>query len=93
MHNNLSIICSLLFLVRADRRRWRKVISVGLFSFLAHCKVIVIHADGQTDVTKLVVAFRNFANAPYCTEYEIYTSSSEIDTDFSKERCVLMFVS
>ena len=22
------------------------------------------HADGQTDMTKLTVAFRNFANAP-----------------------------
>jgi hypothetical protein len=22
------------------------------------------HADGQTDMTKLIVAFRNFANAP-----------------------------
>jgi len=22
------------------------------------------HADGQTDVTKLIVAFRNYANAP-----------------------------
>ena len=24
----------------------------------------LFHADGQTDVTKLIVAFRNFANAP-----------------------------
>jgi len=24
----------------------------------------LFHADGQTDMTKLVVAFRNFANAP-----------------------------
>jgi hypothetical protein len=22
------------------------------------------HSDGQTDITKLIVAFRNFANAP-----------------------------
>jgi len=24
----------------------------------------LFHADGQTDMTKLMVAFRNFANAP-----------------------------
>ena len=24
----------------------------------------LLHADGQTDMTKLIVAFRNFANAP-----------------------------
>jgi len=24
----------------------------------------MFHADGQTDMTKLIVAFRNFANAP-----------------------------
>jgi len=24
----------------------------------------MFHADGQTDVTKLIVAFRSFANAP-----------------------------
>jgi hypothetical protein len=23
-----------------------------------------IHADGRTDITKLIVVFRNFANAP-----------------------------
>jgi hypothetical protein len=26
--------------------------------------VELFHADGQTDMTKLTVAFRNFANAP-----------------------------
>ena len=24
----------------------------------------LLHADGQTDITKLIVAFRNFAKAP-----------------------------
>ena len=55
--------------------------------------MIIIPADGQTDVTKLTVAFRNFANAPFITENEIYTSSSESDTDFSKEKFVSMFMS
>jgi hypothetical protein len=26
--------------------------------------VALFHADGQTDITKLIDAFRNFANAP-----------------------------
>ena len=26
--------------------------------------VALFHADGQTDMTKLIDAFRNFANAP-----------------------------
>ena len=29
----------------------------------------VFHADGQTDMTKRVVAFRNFANAPKIMMY------------------------
>jgi hypothetical protein len=33
----------------------------------------MLHADGQqTDVTKLVVAFRNFANAPKTRNYIVY---------------------
>jgi len=24
----------------------------------------LLHADGRTDITKLIIAFRNFANAP-----------------------------
>jgi hypothetical protein len=27
----------------------------------------LFHADGRTDMTKLIVAFRNFANAIYCS--------------------------
>jgi hypothetical protein len=27
-------------------------------------RVDLFHADGRTDVTKIIVAFRNFANAP-----------------------------
>jgi hypothetical protein len=34
----------------------------------------VFHADGQTDLTKLIVAFRNFAKAPkhsfMCVTYQ-----------------------
>jgi len=41
------------------------------FSFSAHCNVIIIRTDGQTDVTKLIVAFRDFVNAPLSTGYEL----------------------
>ena len=36
-----------------------KILSVGARVFLADGQT-----DGQTDMTKLIVAFRNFANAP-----------------------------
>ena len=34
----------------------------------------MFHADGQTDMTKLIVVFRNFANAP--------KSEKEVRTDW-----------
>jgi hypothetical protein len=33
--------------------------------------VEIFHADVQTDLTKLIVAFRNFANAPKTIEQRI----------------------
>jgi hypothetical protein len=35
----------------------------------------LFHADGQTDMTKLMVAFRNFANAPKKTGQDIWTNT------------------
>jgi hypothetical protein len=29
----------------------------------------LFHADGQTDTTKIIFAFRNFANAPKKSDY------------------------
>jgi hypothetical protein len=37
-----------------------------------------MRTDGQTDMTKLTVAFRNFANAPKNHEYCIVHSSSRV---------------
>ena len=31
---------------------------------IRHVGAELFHADGRTDMTKLIVAFRNFANAP-----------------------------
>jgi hypothetical protein len=96
MRSNWSIICSLLivnFISGTCRSKTVKKSNLcPPFAFLAHCKVIIIPADGKTDVTKLIVAFRKFANARYCTSHEIYTSSSESDTDLSIEKCLLMFM-
>ena len=43
------------FFEKYSNINFKKIISVGDELF---------HADGQTDMTKLTVAFRNFANAP-----------------------------
>jgi hypothetical protein len=37
----------------------------------------LFHADGQTDMTKLVVAFRNFSKAPKCTGDSFARQSDE----------------
>jgi hypothetical protein len=50
----------------------------------------LFHADGQTDTTKLTVAFRNFANAPNETHsYEV------INTGYLRfsQQCCLWFKS
>jgi hypothetical protein len=43
-----------------------------------------MRTDGRTDMTKLMVAFRNFANAPKNIRCEIITAYSEIRT---KRKC------
>ena len=55
-----------------------KICSVGVEFF---------HADGETDMTKLIIAFRNFANAPkmeasvsfenFVARYTNYTASHD----------------
>ena len=44
-----------MFSIRAHISNFMKIRSVEAELF---------HADGQTDMTKLIVAFRNFVNAP-----------------------------
>ena len=38
--------------------------SVYRFIQIRPLRAELVHADGQTDMTKLIVTFRNFANAP-----------------------------
>jgi hypothetical protein len=37
----------------------------------------MFHADGRTDMTKLIVAFRNFVNVPKINGPQIHTSQPE----------------
>ena len=39
--------------------------------------------DRQRDMTQLIVAFRNFANAPKCTAYQTAT----VRTNMTKKDC------
>jgi hypothetical protein len=39
----------------------------------------LFHADGQTDMTKLIVAFRNFANAPKVVRAFTVKGTGDID--------------
>ena len=40
----------------------------------------LFHEDGQTDMTKLTVAFRNFANAPIKTEDTRRSSAQDAES-------------
>jgi hypothetical protein len=44
--------------------RFSKKFYVLNFIKIRPVEVELVHADGQTDMTKLIVAFRNFVNAP-----------------------------
>jgi hypothetical protein len=38
----------------------------------------LFHADGQTEMTKLIIAFRNFANAPKnCSFFPLFCAVSK----------------
>jgi len=43
-------------------------------------EVELFHVDGRTDITKLIVAFRNFANAPKKTSCRKASLRSYIDS-------------
>ena len=44
--------------------RFSKKLQISSFIKIRSVAAELFHADGQTDMTKLIVAFRNFANAP-----------------------------
>jgi len=44
--------------------RFSKNLQISNFMKIRPVGAELFHADGRTDMTKLIVAFRNFANAP-----------------------------
>jgi hypothetical protein len=58
--SRIKKISKCILLKYADRTR----IKLNSFRVLLKVEAELYHADGQTDITKLTVAFRNFANAP-----------------------------
>ena len=50
---------------------------ISNFKKICPMGVKLFHADGRTDMTKLIVAFRNFADAPKNTRPLKYTSPSK----------------
>jgi hypothetical protein len=43
------------------------------------------YVEGQTDMTQLIFAFRNFANAPKSTAYQTATARSNITKKYCKD--------
>ena len=57
------VMCDVCMCVRA-RGRVRTCVYPCLFNMQLVCAILWRQTDGRTDMTKLIVAFRNFANAP-----------------------------
>ena len=55
--------CQILIKIQFSRDL-RKNTQISNFMTIRPAAAEFLHADGQTDMTKLTVAFRNFANAP-----------------------------
>jgi len=58
-----------------------KICPVGTESF---------HAEGRTDLTKLIVSFRNFANTP--KKWLVYCNLTKITTRMLYQRNIIHFV-
>ena len=56
--------CQILTKLEFSRQIFEKNIKIQNFMKIRQVVAELFHADGQTYMTKLAVAFRNFANAP-----------------------------
>jgi len=53
-----------------------KNFQISCFTNIRPLGAVLLHADGQTDMTKLIVAFRNFANAH--KNYDEYDKATKL---------------
>jgi hypothetical protein len=56
--------CRILMKLEFSRQSFEKKAEISSFMKIRPVGTELFHADGQTDTTKIVVVFRNFANAP-----------------------------
>ena len=56
---------------------FEKNIQISNFVKICPVEAALFHADRRRDATKLVVAFRNFANAPRMTYYFFHSAVTE----------------
>ena len=59
-----STLYSCRILMKNFLDRFSKNNQISNFTKICPVGADLLHVDGQTDMTKLIVAFRNFANAP-----------------------------
>ena len=56
--------CRILMKLGFSRQIFEKASNIKLHGNASSMGAELFHADGQTEMTKLIVPFRNFANAP-----------------------------
>ena len=57
---------------------FRKINEVSNFINIRSLGAELLPTDGQTDVTKLIVAYRNFANAPKKSQHFVFTHAVDV---------------
>ena len=56
--------CQILMKLELSLDRFTKITQISNFMKICLVGAGLFHADGQIDMTKLIVAFRNFSNMP-----------------------------
>jgi len=60
---NYPLFCLILMKIEFSRHIFKKFSTLNLIKILSLLAEL-FHEDGRTDMTKVIVAFRNFAKAP-----------------------------
>jgi hypothetical protein len=76
--------CQILMKLELSRQSLKKNIQISKFMKISPVGAELLHAegrtDGRTDMTKLRVAFRNFANASKKGDLMLQKPSTQLDT-------------